>query len=566
MIQVSGNEYISLANIEERDGSIKYLTTLNMQHKGLFQIEGDSLLSPFVKINNEIIELANKLVWNRINYWIPQAIFETDNFKIIFTYLAPKGHKAIALNVCVENKSNEELDVEVAFQLDWERTFHVINESNLIDSPIIEKGSNWNHGKVYQQFNILPLIALAPMDQGDKYKALKPHESLSYDYFLGIGYDEVASATAAKHLKRIGFDYLLKENVDFLNSKIIKNEDKFVEMIMNTNLFFAYYYSCGKTLDSEELVLVTSRSPRYYVSAAYWDRDSLLWSFPSILLMDEDLSRDILKYVYTVQINNVGEHSRFIDGTLLEPGFELDELCAPVLALNSYIEKTSDNSILEESYIKEGLSLILKKLRSKKHPTINLYETFLMPTDDFTTEKYLTYNNVLVYKVFKILANYLNIDELNIEAELVKAAIYNHLVEDNMFIWSSDLNGHSSIYDEPPGSLQLLSYLGFCDKDSSIFINTVNHIRSSDYNLSFANNKISEIGCNHAPHPWILSLCNSLLAGYGNKAIENLKLMKMDNYIACESVDEESGECTTGEAFATCAGFLAYSLNYYYLN
>ena len=36
----------------------------------------------------------------------------------------------------------------------------------------------------------------------------------------------------------------------------------------------------------------------------------------------------------------------------------------------------------------------------------------------------------------------------------------------------------------------------------------------------------------------------------------------MDNGIACESVDEYSGECATGEAFATCAGFLAYAINY----
>ena len=36
---------------------------------------------------------------------------------------------------------------------------------------------------------------------------------------------------------------------------------------------------------------------------------------------------------------------------------------------------------------------------------------------------------------------------------------------------------------------------------------------------------------------------------------------EMDNGIACESVHEETGECTTGEAFATCAGFLAYALD-----
>jgi len=34
----------------------------------------------------------------------------------------------------------------------------------------------------------------------------------------------------------------------------------------------------------------------------------------------------------------------------------------------------------------------------------------------------------------------------------------------------------------------------------------------------------------------------------------------MDNGMACESVHEDTGECMTGAAFATCAGFLAFSL------
>jgi hypothetical protein len=565
MIQVTANEYVALPNINENDASIPYLTVLNMEYRGMLELDGTSLLKPTIKINNKEINLENKLSWTRVCYWIPKAEFENKDFKLSIIFLTPKDHKALAVRVSIENKSNKSFDFEISLNLNWLKTYHVVNESYEIKSEIIEKESNWNHAKVYQQFNKLPLISLAPMETNNSYGTLDVEEVYNYDYFLGVGYEEVSASTAAKHLKRIEFDELLKENVAFLESKIIRNNDSFLEMILNTNLFFSYYFSAGKTLDSEELVLATSRSPRYYVSAAYWDRDSLLWSYPSFLLIDEKLSKKVLEYVFTKQIKNIGEHSRFIDGSLLEPGFELDELCAPVLALEKYINKTGDNSILEESYLKSGLHIILEKLQTKRHKDIALYETFLMPTDDFTKEKYLTYNNVLVYKVLIILSQYLKDENLVVEAEKVKTAIYDYLVKDNMFVWSSDLNGHWSIYDEPPGSLQLLNFLGFCDKSSLIWNNTVNHIRSKDYKLSFATSNISEIGCAHAPHPWILSLCNSLLCGYGKSAIENLRKMKMDNFIACESVDEESGECVTGEAFATCAGFLAYSL-YTYLN
>ena len=131
-----------------------------------------------------------------------------------------------------------------------------------------------------------------------------------------------------------------------------------------------------------------------------------------------------------------------------------------------------------------------------------------------------------------------------------------------IFAWSVDLLGNWDIYDEPPGSLQLLPYYGFCKLNDPVWVNTQDLIRDKRYPLSFAGHRIAEIGCKHAPHPWILSICNSLLSGYADDAIKHLMLTSMDNGIACESVHEDTGECTTGAAFATCAGFLAYSLYY----
>ena len=71
---------------------------------------------------------------------------------------------------------------------------------------------------------------------------------------------------------------------------------------------------------------MTSRSPRYYVSAAYWDRDSLLWAFSGDSGNGRSLRAGNSPYVFTRAGRNLGTHSRYIDGTVLEPGFELDEL------------------------------------------------------------------------------------------------------------------------------------------------------------------------------------------------------------------------------------------------
>ncbi len=117
-------------------------------------------------------------------------------------------------------------------------------------------------------------------------------------------------------------------------------------------------------------------------------------------------------------------------------------------------------------------------------------------------------------------------------------------------------------YDKPPGSLQLLPFYGFYAADDPVWQATVSLIREESYPLSFAGHPIAEIGCKHAPHPWVLSICNSLLSGHHQEALRHLRATRMDNGIACESVHEDTGDCTTGAAFATCAGFLAYALSF----
>jgi meiotically up-regulated gene 157 (Mug157) protein len=106
----------------------------------------------------------------------------------------------------------------------------------------------------------------------------------------------------------------------------------------------------------------------------------------------------------------------------------------------------------------------------------------------------------------------------------------------------------------------LLAFLGFCDNTDEVFLNTVEVIRDKNYPYSFSGSNFPETGCPHAPHPWVLSIANSLLYGRIEHCIDILKRIKMDNLIACESIDENTGECVTGAAFATCAGFLTYAM------
>ena len=584
--QVTGNEYVSLPTIREEDGAVEGISCLYMQVKGMLEMKGgEQFVKPCWAIDGRQQPLQPH--WQRSHYWIPS--FETKGEGAVFscTYLAPVGERGFGIRLAAENSGGEAKTIRIGLQGEWTNTLHTVNESLPLTEGLSVRESGWNYMFIYQQTPGLPLIAFAPIvedrqpfseiHQGAlwqldgmgyqvwKEENLQPGEKMQLDVFFGLGYEGVAAATSAKEMLRQGYDALLSRTEKWLSVREKKMADPVIAERLNTNLFYAFFFASGRTIDTEELCMMTSRSPRYYVSAAYWDRDSLLWAFPAIVEADGAYARELLLSIFRRQGRNFGVHSRYIDGTVLEPGFELDELCAPVIALERYMTVTGDRSLLENSDIRQGLDSILHKLSMHRHPQMALYDTFLQPTDDMHNFPYLTYDNVLVWRIFRCLGEWLSDKELLENAEQVKKAIWENCVFEHegrrIFAWSVDGKGYWDIYDEPPGSLQLLPFYGFCAMEDEVWQNTMTVIRNESYPLSFHGHPIAEIGCKHAPHPWILSICNSLLSGHGKEALQHLQHTLMDNGIACESVHEDTGECTTGAAFATCAGFLAYALS-----
>ncbi len=580
---VTGNEYVSLPTIRGDNAAVESITFLHMGAKGMIEVAGTKdvpLLAPVVYVNGQELPLED-VRWERRHHWIPQFFARAGRLDVEGVFLAPIGERGFGIRLALKGDAN---GVTFGIKGCWGKTFHSVNESKLINAPKFAYESGWNHAFVMDQRVGFPLFAFAPLYTEDperctvEWHFAESDDTISFQFtesanhnrefvlWFGLGFEEVAAATSAKELFRHGWNAKFKETADWLAMRERTVGDADLDVVLNLNLFFSYFFGGGETLDTEEFVLVTSRSPRYYVSAAYWDRDSLLWSFPAILLADPETARLMLEYVFTRQIRNVGIHSRYIDGTVLEPGFELDELCAPVIALARYVEATDDRTILQKEAVRSGIASILKKLTAKRHHEIELYETFLQPTDDMRTYPYLTYDNVLVWYILKKLATfYPEYNDLEKTAEHVKAAILQHLVREKdgkeLFVWSSDLEGGWDIYDEPPGSLLLLHFYGFCELDDPVWKNTTDVIRHRDYPFSFADYPIAEIGCRHAPYPWVLSIANSLLSGAEEKAKRHLSLCRFDNGIACESVDPVTGESRTGDAFATCAGFLAFAID-----
>lgn len=575
----TGNEQISLPRVNEINAGVEDLTFLHMASRGLIDLRGghaEPLMRPFAAPRGAEAELEG-FEWSRLGHWYPRFTARAGSLALEGVILAPVGERGFGYWLKVTNTGAE--TVEAAFGLRGQAgsAWHCVNVDKRIEGSLNCYISGWSGLPVFEQMCGVPLFALAPICEGEcradfepagegwlwrleSSVSLAPGESAEFTAWWGLGLEEVSAVTSARELQRRGWDWELRRSLAWLAQRSCDLGDEALTRLYNTNLFFCIFFSTGRTLDTEELVLVTSRSPRYYVSAAYWDRDSLLWSFPAVLDADAALAREMLGYVFGRQRRNIGVHSRFIDGTVLEPGFELDELMAPVIALERYVDATGDRSVLSDPDVLRGIEEILKKLDAERAGSCELYETFLQPTDDERVYPYITYDNVLVWRALRALGRLFGRPELTARAECVRRAIYDNCIFDGAFAWSVDLAGGHDIYDEPPGSLLLLPYYGFCDWDDPVYLKTAAMIRSPDYAYSFAGCEIAEIGCPHAPHPWLLSIGNSLLCGRAESALQHLRRTRLDNGIACESVDEHTGECTTGEAFATCAGFICHAL------
>ena len=432
-------------------------------------------------------------------------------------------------------------------------------------------------------------------------------DGLALAFYFGANREGDGARTVAVDLSRHGWEKLLRETGAALGPlhrtvavhppsdrpapaltqeeaapALTQEEAAVIERRLNENLLFNYFFAAGRTIDSEELALVTSRSPLYYVSAAFWARDALLWSLPGLILTDPRLAEEALGQAFGRYFRHAGVHSLYLDGGLLYPGFELDELAAYPIALRRYVIATGDRGILSRRDLVGGLRRILALLEQERHPDpgIHLYRTFLLPSDDPATHPYVTYDNVMVWRALLDTADLLEwagqgdtVVEtpatLRARAALVKESIFRHCVTPGrsgpMFAWSVDLAGETEVADEPPGSLELLTYYGFCPSDNEVWLNTMDWLHSRENPYRYTGVSFPGLGCPHAKHPFVMSLFNALLGGLPGRIDEAKGVLvraPLDTGLACEAFDRETGEAKTGAAFATCAGFLGYAIDH----
>ncbi len=592
----TGNEWISLPDIRVSDGALATFNALSMRDRGLLQASGESrpVLEPYFKVGDKKLELHD-LSWTLLEYWIPQARETVDGLELTLTYCAPNGYRAAFVRLTVTNHRLEPVPVTLGMKSSFGRLSRVTyvpvalrGERSVAPTAWVEPGEAYSYITNDTRFSWAivhpgskatlgsPPLTLSPEADAAHTEILKTGEATEALFVLAVGVEEFSSAHNARSLREIldrsGSDAVLNEAAAWCKARTRTTGHADLDLVMNRNFLFTELYAWGRTIDTEQLVGVTSRSPRYYVSAAYWDRDAMLWSFPGLLDVDTPAAREALDYALTTQLRNTGTHSRFIDGIVLEDGFQLDEGVAPIIALSSYMRATNDVNFLTAH--RDAVYFLRDRLLGRYDSNIGMYSSLQDSQDEFQKAPFLTYDNVLAWRalsdlgvLFRRLKDSTGAAEMNRRAKQLHIAILAHTVDAvpgaSGSVFAAATDGSQFVHtDIPPGSLMKLPTLGFISEDDPLFVRTYNWLHSVNYAYSYYDKRYGIPGSYRLPITTSWVIADELLLKRSRERAQSILLASTwDAGIISEGIDPDTAKMDiAGGAFATAAGYVAHAI------
>jgi uncharacterized protein len=594
----TGNEWISLPDIRASDGALGTFNVLSMQHRGLLQVagaNGSPVIVPSFSADGSRLSLHNP-DWNLVEYWTPVAHQSVDGLDLSLTWCAPPDSRAAFLRLSMTNRRGKAVDAKLGVEASWGSLSRVtytpvplkgnftagpapwVADGEVFSFSTMDTDFAWSLVSPGSQLTLTlpPNNVIAPRVDAEKAQTLQPGETEEAQFVLGAGIEEFSAPHNAKALRerldREGADALISETADWCAKHTRITGDPQLDLLMNRNLLFTRLYAWGRTIDTEQFVGVTARSPRYYVSAAYWDRDAMLWSFPALLDTDAKIAREALEYALTIQLRNAGTHSRFIDGVVLEDGFQLDEADAPIVALATYVTKTNDTSFLEAHRV--ALDFLRDRLESRYEPSIGLYSSLQDSQDEYQKRPYLTYDNVLTWRALLDMGElYGRLNEadqahkLTERAAGLKQAILKQCIASGApgatgTIFAAATDGRSPLFVEiPPGSLMRLPALGFVGENDPVFERMYAWLHSPNYQYSYSNEPYGLPGSYRVPSTTSWAVADHLLLKQRReRAMKILRDSPWDGGIVTEGLSPRNDAPFSGNAFATAAGYVAHAI------
>ncbi|MET0735306.1 MAG: hypothetical protein ABWY55_06655 [Microbacterium sp.] len=587
--QPTGNLVVALPELDE-SGVCRSVNVLSETERGVVAAVGD-ILAPVVEVDG--VRVEPRFSWDREADWMPVAVASSATGAVEARWVAPVSRggtsdAGFAARLVYRNSSDRPQDVRLAWTGEWATTVVHHFRAKELALTLRTRDDAWTGCRaVYAGAErLLFSLSWRPGEGGafadeqpehgwtcERAASLAAGETLTLDVHVGVATEPDGSGGTALYLRRTGFDALRAETASWLEhhgprfdaSAAAVNAE--LEPVVRRNAFFSHFYAQADCLDTGRVVMHTSRSPRYYVSGAFWSRDSYWWNFPALLLVDPVRARRALLASLDAAGSNVAHHALYITGQRLYPGFELDELVAPVLAVWRYVDATADRSVLAESPIRRLLETVSRELDEMSVQLEGLFEeafvTTLLPTDDPTEFPITATGNALVAVALEAIGRLTDDPDASARGRALRARLAGMFVREpepgrpRRWAWAIDHDGRAEWRDEPPLGLRLLPYLGV-DADDAIA--ETSRWLVTDYPFHY-DGPFPGAGAPHFASPSSFDLGNRMLTGDTSLGDPRQQLVEtpMDNGLGCESWDPETGIVVTGQAMASVAGYLAWT-------
>ena len=421
--QVTGNHWLALPCVHPADGAVYAVGVLHRGSRAAVEFagspdyvrgEGEPLLRPTLRVNGEVRELAAEgIAWERAVQWLPTFTCTVGGLVVRGTVFAPHGRdtdlSGAVYTIAVENRSEATADVEIALEgVLGLRQLRVRSARPFDDAHRVEVGDD---GVVVLEGAALPgpvAFALGADGWPDEAQVeVAPGERPRFAvrrrltvergttrqaaFYLAAGPERDGAQATMAAMRRRGWRELLTSTREALRALEQSTGHDAIDRLVNRNLLFAYFYA------------VRTRAPWHARGLTVRDWEALMWTLPAVQLGDPGLARELLLRVCELHGYAPGQGTRYLDGTLFEPGFSLDGAAAYALATDRYVRDSNDEQVVDEGVLADTLYLAHDDIAARRDERTGLYSTEVAASGAPAELPYTLHGNAVVAQALEVL-------------------------------------------------------------------------------------------------------------------------------------------------------------------
>lgn len=519
--QITGNHWISVPCIHPADGAIYALGMLHRGSRSAIEFAGSPdflvgrgppLAYPTLRVGSEVIAFRETaMAWERALGWLPTFTCTSGDVVVRATIFAPFGRDrdtaGIVYAFAIEHRGEAPTTITLALSGTLgHRQLRVRTPKAFTDHHVIahrEGNTVVLGGETLPGLAHLAITcdgnALVHVSEGDapsftlsRELQLSGEGRVECAFYIAAGPEADGAQATAGVMRRRGWRDLLAATRDALTGleQTTAPGHEALDRLLNHNLLLAYFYSVGRALDDAHYYVVRTRVPWHSRGLTVREWEALAWTLPAVQLADHGLARELLLRLCELHGYAPGLGTRYFDGTLFEPGFNLEGAAAYAVATDRYIRDTGDDHVVDDAVLADTLYLVSEDLSARRHSQWPLYSTDVTPSGAPAELPYTLHGNAVVSLALDVLRRTLDEETARDvqDPEAVRAALQRQFVREGAgksgFSAASDLAGNYAEGDDPAASSLWLPMYDVVSREDSVYRRTARAIGDGTQDLA----------------------------------------------------------------------------------